>query len=83
MIPRMNNVVALENYILQVTFDDGKTLLYDVKSDIEELPQYSDLIRIKGLFQKFTLDESRTVISWTDAIDLPSDILYEYGQPIL
>ena len=29
---------------------------------------------------KLERDESRTCISWTEEIDLPSDIVYDYGR---
>lgn len=38
---------------------------------------------IRGLFEQAKLDESRTDVSWTKDIDLPSDMLYEYGKAML
>lgn len=38
MIPRIKEVKPLDNYMLSVVFDDGKTVLYDVKEDIETIP---------------------------------------------
>lgn len=78
MIPKIKNVLAEENYILQVTFDDGKSVKYDMKEDIDTLPGYYELKN--GVFYEFTIDESRTCITWTEDIDLPSDIIYEYGK---
>ena len=37
---------------------------------------------VTGLFDQVQLDASRTCIYWNDEIDLPSDILYEYGKQI-
>lgn len=79
MIPRIRKVTPLENYMLHVIFDDGKTVLYDVKDDIQAIPDYEDLKTIPGLFQQVQLDESRTCVFWNDFIDLPSDAIYEYG----
>lgn len=78
MIPRMKNVIAEDDYILYVTFDDGIIVRYDMKEDIDQLPGYDKLKQ--GQFSDFVVDESRTCISWTDEIDLPSDIIYEYGK---
>ena len=72
---------TLKDYMLLVTFDDGKTVLYDVKEDIHTLPGYNVLLS-DGLFQRAQLDESRTCISWTSDIDLPSDAVYDYGMCI-
>ena len=82
MIPRIKSLSALDNYILKVGFDDGRIVLYDVKDDIRDIPSYKDLMSVKGLFERPSIDESRTVVSWTDEIDLPSDSIYEYGKQL-
>ena len=81
MIPRIKHIEPRENYILHVIFDDGKTVNYDVKDDIQTLPTYRLLLTEHGLFQNLQVDESRTCIFWNESIDLPSDIIYEYGTP--
>ena len=80
MIPRIKSVKPLENYILEIAFDDGKKVLYDMNDDIDTLPGYDDLKAISYLFKQVSLDESRTCVYWTEDIDLPSDMLYEYGK---
>lgn len=72
---------TLQDYVLLVTFDDGKTVLYDVKEDIYTMLGYGALLS-NELFQKVQLNESRTCISWTSDIDLPSDAVYDYGMCI-
>lgn len=79
MIPRIKSVKPLEDYVLLVVFDDEKTVLYDVKDDMQIISSYEDLKNIHGLFQQVQLDQSRTCIFWNDYIDLPSDVVYEYG----
>ena len=79
MIPRIKMVEPLPDYKLKVLFDDGKTVIYDVKEDIETIESYKDLATVHGLFQQVQLDESRTCVYWNDQIDLPSDTIYEYG----
>lgn len=79
MIPRIESVKPLDNYVLHVIFDDGKDVLYDVKEDIQSISSYEDLKIIHGLFQQVQLDQSRTCVYWNDYIDLPSDTIYEYG----
>ncbi len=54
-------------------------MVYDVKEDMQ-LPGYSLLRDVSGLFQQVQLDQSRTCVYWNDDIDLPSDIIYEYGR---
>lgn len=82
MIPRIKKVEPLENFLLHVIFDDGKNVIYDVKDDIKNIPSYSDLQTVCKLFEQVQLDESRTIVFWNDYIDLPSDIIYEYGKTI-
>ena len=79
MIPRIKIVEPLPDYKLKVLFDDGKTVIYDVKEDIDTIESYKDLATVHGLFQQVQLDESRTCVYWNDQIDLPSDTIYEYG----
>lgn len=79
MIPRIKNIKPMPDFMLSVTFDDGRSVVYDVKEDMN-LPGYDALREIDGLFQQVQLDQSRTCIFWNDEIDLPSDILYEYGR---
>ena len=79
MIPKIKMVEPMPDYKLKVLFDDGKTVIYDVKEDIDTIESYKDLATVHGLFQQVQLDESRTCVYWNDQIDLPSDTIYEYG----
>lgn len=81
MIPRIREVKPLPGYMLNVLFDDGKSVIYDVKEDIEQIPSYRELEEIYGLFNQVQLDKSRTCVYWNENIDLPSDTLCEYGKP--
>ena len=81
MIPRIKHIEPRENFTLYIIFDDDKSVIYDVKDDINTLPSYHNLMTEHGLFKNVQLDESRTCVFWNDEIDLPSDILYEYGTP--
>ncbi|MBP3709758.1 MAG: DUF2442 domain-containing protein [Treponema sp.] len=82
MIPRIKSIVDIDNYKLEVLFDDGKKVLYDVASDIQEVEAFKDLLNIHGLWKQYALDESRTCLYWNDHIDIASDTIYEYGKKI-
>lgn len=82
MIPRIKSVIDKDNYNLEVFFDDGKKVLYDVLDDINTIDSFKNLVIIPGLWKQYTLDESRTCIYWNDYIDLASDTIYEYGKEI-
>lgn len=80
MIPKIKELKPLDDYVLQVSFDDGIEVIYDVKDDIGSIAQFADLKNIYGLFRQVQIDESRTCVYWNDEIDLPSDTIYEYGK---
>lgn len=80
MLPKIAKVSIIGNYILRVTFDDNKSVIYNVKEDFDSIPAYKDIVFSEELFKQYILDKSRTVIIWNDVFDLPSDIIYQYGQ---
>lgn len=82
MIPRIKSITDRCDYKLEVLFDDGRRVLYDVNEDINQIPDFKDLIATEGLWKHFKLDESRTCVYWNDCIDLASDLIYEYGKAI-
>ena len=81
MIQRISRIAPLPGYKLDVSFDDGRRVIYDVADDLN-LPGYSALRDVFGLFEQVQLDESRTCVFWNDYIDLPSHALYEYGREV-
>jgi len=82
MIPRIKSIANKSKYKLEVLFDDGKLVLYDVSEDIKQISDFRDLVLMEGLWENFTLDESRTCVFWNDRIDLASDSIYEFGKVI-
>lgn len=81
MIERIRSIKPLPDYMLDVSFDDGKRVIYDVKDDFS-LPGYTALRDVFGLFAQVQVDESRTCVFWNDFIDLPSHAIYEYGRAV-
>lgn len=71
--PRAVTVLPLENYILQIEFDNGETRLFDVTPYLE-----------KGVFQKLknvaffmrAHQEFGTVV-WDDTLDIAPETIYE------
>lgn len=82
MIPRIKKIEPRDEYKLFIVFDDGNKVIYDVMEDIEQIPDFSVLKTEFGLFKNVQLDESRTCVYWSDRVDLPSDMLLEYGNKI-
>lgn len=81
MLPRIRELTPLPELRLRIRFDDDRCVIYNVADDLS-LPGYSVLRDQPGLFQQAQLDSSRTVVYWSDEIDLPSDTLYEYGLDV-
>lgn len=79
-LPRIKQVIPMDEYQLSVLFDDGRQVVYNVAEDIENISTFSDLRTVDGLWPQVQLDRSRTVVYWNDWIDLPSDTIYEYGK---
>lgn len=80
-LPRIKSITALPDYRLSVVFDDGKSVVYDVGEDIEQVEDFRMLKQIPQLWGQARVDSSRTCVYWNDRIDLLSDTLYEYGVP--
>lgn len=80
MIPRIKSVQPRENFVLDVVFENGARVLYDLHDDMNTLPDYDSLKKTEGLYRNVKLDDSRTCVYWNDRIDLPSDTIYEYGK---
>ena len=68
MIRRIQTVRPLPDFLLSVSCDDGKRVVYDVKEDMG-LPGYVALRDVRGLFEQVQLDPSRTCVSWNSARD--------------
>ena len=81
-IPRIKTIEPLDDLVLKVTFDGGEEVLYDVKDDVKDIPDFRPLETDSQLFNNFTLDSSRTCVTWTCRIDLPSDTILEYGKKL-
>ncbi|MBR3724996.1 MAG: DUF2442 domain-containing protein [Bacteroidales bacterium] len=78
-LPRIKRIEALPNYRLNIVFDDGREVVYNVSEDIEQIEEFRMLKQIPHLWEQVQVDCSRTCVYWNDRIELPSDTLYEYG----
>lgn len=79
MFPRIKRLIPVEGYKLDVVFDSGEHVIYDVLDDINTIIEFEPLVTEAGLFNNVQLDESRTCVFWNDIIDIPSDTILEYG----
>ena len=83
MMPRIKHIELKGKFLLLIEFDSGEKVVYDVKGDIDTLPDFKVLETEHGLFNHFQIDSSRTCVYWTDRVDLPSDTLLEYGVQVV
>lgn len=80
MVPRIRQVLACDDYVLHITFDNGVTKLYDLK------PKLSDerfrILRDRVFFKAVQVDGGGFGVSWNDDIDLSENELWIKGQEL-
>jgi hypothetical protein len=79
MNPHVKSVRAVDDYELEVSFDNGESRRFDVKPYLD-----------RGIFVRLRdRDEFRAVrvvagsVEWANGLDLSYDTLYVEGQPIV
>ena len=82
MIPRIKRIEPMADFKLLVDFDEGRRVVYDVMDDIQDIEAFEELRILPGLFENARLDSSRTCVVWNERVDLPSDMIYEYGVSV-
>ena len=79
MFHKVKKVKALEDYILEVTFENNEIKYYDVKPLFEKWIVFQELENTK-LFEQVKVDTKGYGISWNDNLDLSCDELYNNGK---
>ena len=80
MIPRIQQVEAIDNYQLIVTFTNGIKKLFNCKDKLQS-EQYSAL-KDFFLFKSVKIDTNGYALSWTDDIDISENELWTKGKII-
>lgn len=80
MVHRIKKITPLENYVLDAVFTDGIEKLYDIRKIYPIFPQFQDLERITGLFEKVKVDAGGYGISWNDELDLEAEVIWDNGM---
>jgi hypothetical protein len=70
MFKKILSVIPLDDYFLNISFDNGEKIIYDVKPMIEKHDEFKALVNISGLFEQVKIDQGGYGISWNDDIDL-------------
>ena len=79
MFAKIKDVIPLQDYILQVYFENGDLKKYDVKNLFDCFETFASLKNITGLFEQVKVDEGGYGISWNEDIDLSCDELFVNG----
>ena len=70
---------VLEEYILEVTFQNNVIKYYDVSELFEKWNVFQELKKDRKLFEQVKVDEGGYGISWNDNLDLSCNELWENG----
>ena len=70
----------LEDVIVEVTFQDGKIIRYDMSKMFSKYPQLEELRRNRKLFESGYLDPGGYAIIWNDDLDFSAMSIYECGE---
>ena len=82
MIVYAKNVRFLNDVCLEVLFQDGKIIQYDMSNLFEKYPQLEELRKNRILFELGHLDSAGCGIIWTDELDIDTMTIYEEGKLI-
>ena len=81
MFHKVKSVKSLDNYILEIVFENNIIKYYDVSNLFEKWTVFNQLKIINGLFNQVKVDKGGYGISWNEEIDLSCNELWENGTP--
>jgi hypothetical protein len=79
MFHKVKSVKSLENYILEIVFQNNIIKYYDVSNLFEKWNVFKNLETVNGLFNQVKVDKGGYGISWNEDIDLSCDELWNNG----
>lgn len=72
----------LEDVTLELTFQDGKIIRYDMARLFSKYPQLEELRRNRDLFLSGHLDVGGYGVIWNDDLDIDATSVYECGEVV-
>lgn len=72
----------LEGVVLELTFQDGKIVRYDMARLFSKYPQFEELRRDRKLFLSGHLDTGGYGVIWNDELDIDATSVYECGEVV-
>ncbi len=84
MFPRINNVQHVRDYILRLTFSDGKTAELDLEPRIFGRGGVFTPLEDVDYFAQVAVDPEARTLVWPNGVDLDPDVLYSeaIGTPL-
>ena len=80
MFIKATNVRFLEDVIVEMTFQDGKIIRYDMSKMFSKYPQLEELKNNRKLFENGYLDSGGYGVIWNDDLDFSAMSVYEHGE---
>ena len=72
----------LEDVVLEITFQDGKVIRYDMSQMFNKYPQLEELRNNRDLFLKGHLDIGGYAVVWNDKLDFDATSIYYDGEVV-
>ena len=82
MFMNATKVRFLEDVTLELTFQDGKIIRYDMARLFSKYPQLEELRRNRKLFLSGHLDVGGYGVIWNDELDIDATSVYECGEVV-
>ena len=79
---RALKVEFLEDVTLQMTFQDGKVIRYDMSQMFEKYTQLEELRRNRKLLESGHLDLTGFAVIWNDELDFDATSIYDDGEVV-
>ena len=72
----------LEDVTLEMTFQDGKVIRYDMSQMFNKYPQLEELRKNRKLFLSGHLDLTGFAVIWNDELDFDATSIYDDGEVV-
>ena len=76
---KLQTVVPEDNYKIKAFFTDGKVVLFDMKTLIDESPKYAVMKQDETLFESVSVSPNGDMVFWTEDLTLDAGIVYANG----
>jgi len=82
MFYKVKSVEPMEDYRLEVCFENGGKKNYDVGALFEKYEDFRTLFSVTGLFNQVKVDTGGYAVCWNDDLDIGCNELWENGVEI-